>query len=42
MNLKEIIAEVQLQLHATEHLIKMSSDTYISHQHGEENIQYQV
>ena len=42
MNLKEIIVEIQLKLLATEHLIKMSSDTYISHQHREETVQYQV
>ena len=42
MNIKGIIVEVQLKLHATEHLIKMNSDTYISYQHREEIIQYQV
>lgn len=42
MNLKEIIEEIQLKLHAIEHLINMISDTYISHQHRDETIQYQV
>ena len=32
MNIKEIIAEVQLKLHATENQIKMSYDTCILHQ----------
>jgi hypothetical protein len=42
MNLEEIIAEIQSELHETEHLIKMSSDTYTSHQHREETLQNQV
>jgi len=42
MNLKEIIEEVKFELQATKHMIKMNSDTYISYQHKEEIIQYQV
>jgi hypothetical protein len=42
MNLEEIIVEKQSELYETEHLIKMSSTTYTSHQHKEEPLQNQI